>query len=312
VNILQTALFLIFTLVLVPVGLFLGGNYPGVEAMELLRDLGWMVLIVIAYTFIVGELSGNNSQVDKLWSVVPILYVGYVAYMGDFNPRLNVMFLLVFLWGARLTGNFAMKGAYSWKFWDGEEDYRWLVLREKPEFQPRWKWTLFNLSFISGYQNLLILLFTLPAVVAYEYREVPLGIGDYVFAGLFFGFLLLETVADWQHWKFQTGKWSYINRKEALPAKYVKGFLDRGLWAYSRHPNYFAEQSIWVTFYGFSIVASGEWLNWSIMGCLLLIILFQGSARFSEEISSKKYPLYQQYQKHVNQFIPWVGKKGSN
>ena len=308
-KILPTALFLIFTLVLVPAFLFFGGNFPGEEARGLLRDLGWIVLAVIAYTFIVGEISGNNSQVDKLWSVVPIIYVGYVAYVGGFHPRLNVMLLLVILWGARLTGNFAVKGAYSWKFWDGEEDYRWRILREKPEFKPRWKWTLFNLGFISGYQNLLILLFTLPAVVAFEHREVPLGPGDYLAAGLFAGFLVMETLADWQHWKFQSGKWEYIHRQEKLPLKYQKGFLDTGLWAYSRHPNYFAEQSIWVVFYGFSVVASGDWLNWSVMGCLLLIILFQGSARFSEEISASKYPLYAQYQKEVSQFIPWFRKR---
>lgn len=63
------------------------------------------------------------------------------------------MAVLATLWGMRLTFNFARKGAYSIKFWTGEEDYRWKVLRERKEFQPRWKWALFDLLFISVYQK---------------------------------------------------------------------------------------------------------------------------------------------------------------
>lgn len=84
----------------------------------------------------------------------------------------------------------------------------------------------------------------------------------------------------------------------------TKGFCDTGLWAISRHPNFFGEQSVWVSFYVFSIAASGRYINWTIVGCLLLILLFQGSADFSEEISAKKYPDYKLYQQRVNKFLP--------
>jgi steroid 5-alpha reductase family enzyme len=59
-------------------------------------------------------------------------------------------------------------------------------------------------------------------------------------------------------------------------------------------------------FYGFSIAASGQWLNWSITGCFLLIALFLGSSNFSEWISSEKYPEYKKYQKEVSRFVPFL------
>ena len=60
---------------------------------------------------------------------------------------------------------------------------------------------------------------------------------------------------------------------EAL-GEYKRGFITSGLWAWSRHPNYFCEVSLWWTFYLFGVAASGDWLNPSIIGCVLLTVLF--------------------------------------
>ena len=118
-------------------------------------------------------------------------------------------------------------------------------------------------------------------------------------------FILYEMIADMQQWKFQSIKWQKIRAGEILTGDYKKGFLDKGLWAYSRHPNYFAEQSIWICFYLFSVVASGEWINWSIAGCLLLVVLFRGSSELSESLTLSKYPEYKNYQQKVGRFIPF-------
>ncbi len=303
-KIISTALVLLATLILVPIATYYFGAPLGGTEKEALYFLAKVLVGVILICFVLGEATQNNSQVDKLWSILPIGYVWYVAFVGDFSPRLVVMSTLVTLWGIRLTANFALKGAYKLAFWQGEEDYRWQVLRQKPEFKPRWKWTLFNLFFICGYQNTLILLFTLPTIVALQYNNVPLGNLDFTIAGIMFLFIVYETIADLQHWRFQSEKWKKINAGETLHGDYKKGFLDKGLWRFSRHPNYFAEQSIWVSFYFFSVAASGEWVNWSAIGCLLLILLFQGSSNFSEEISAEKYPEYKNYQKKVPRFIP--------
>ena len=56
---------------------------------------------------------------------------------------------------------------------------------------------------------------------------------------------------------------------------------------------------------GFSVSASGQWLNWSVAGALLLAVLFRGSSAFSEEISVAKYPAYQDYQRAVPRFLPF-------
>ena len=233
-----------------------------------------------------------------------MVYAWTVATHGDFSPRLLIMALLVTAWGLRLTYNFSRHGAYRLKFWTGHEDYRWQVLRQKPEFQPRWKWTLFNFGFISGYQNVLIMLLTLPMIVALQHAGAALGLLDYLAAALMIVMLVTETVADQQQWRYQNAKKRLIEAGQPLTGNYARGFLDTGLWAWSRHPNYFAEQGTWISFYLFSVAASGQWINWSIGGCILLVILFRGSSNFSEEISAGKYPEYAQYQENVPRFVP--------
>ena len=78
----------------------------------------------------------------------------------------------------------------------------------------------------------------------------------------------------------------------------------RGLWSRSRHPNYFAEQGTWASFYIFSIGAGIGIVNWSIIGALLLIVLFQGSSSLAEEISGGKYPEYVDYCHSVPRYFP--------
>lgn len=83
-----------------------------------------------------------------------------------------------------------------------------------------------------------------------------------------------------------------------------RGFNTTGLWAYSRHPNFAAEQSVWVLLYGWSCWVTQTYYNWSIIGAVAYLILFQGSTWFTELISAKKYPEYKEYQKRVGKFLP--------
>ena len=66
-------------------------------------------------SFIVGEITHNNSQMDKLWSIMPIAYAWVVASKGGMNIRLVIMAILITIWGIRLTYNFGKKGTYSIK-----------------------------------------------------------------------------------------------------------------------------------------------------------------------------------------------------
>jgi steroid 5-alpha reductase family enzyme len=306
-NMLRTILLLIATLVALPFVAFYYDQPLLPEHWATLKTLLGIMLGVAITCFVVSELTGNCSQVDKLWSIIPLVYVWVVAADSGFADRLVLMAVLVTIWGARLTFNFARRGGYHWIPWKGEEDYRWSVLRSNPLLSGRLSWALFNLFFISLYQNSLILLFTLPAIAAWQGGSTPLNWLDYLAAAMFIGFVVMETVADQQQWDFQKEKYRRIQAGEELGEVYGRGFAQSGLWAWVRHPNYAAEQAIWLSFYLFSVAATDRWLNWSLAGAVLLMLLFLGSSDFSEKISVGKYPAYVEYQKRVGRFLPKVG-----
>lgn len=300
---------MVFSLVVCPILYFHMGPALNESQLEVFKLIGIIAGCSALFCFIVGELSGNNSQVDKVWSILPFVYCWIIAVKGGMHPRLVVMAVLATLWGLRLSFNFARKGAYRLKFWEGEEDYRWKILRANPMLKNRVVWMLFDLIFISGYQNAIVLMLTFPALVCMG-STAPFGWIDAVAAVLMFGFIVYETVADEQQWAFHSKKWKMLNagqKLEDLPAPYNKGFNTIGLWNVSRHPNYLAEQSIWVSLYIFSIGAGIGIINWSMIGALLLIVLFIASTSLAEEISSSKYPEYPDYCKKVNKYFP--GKK---
>ncbi len=251
--------------------------------------------VLAAACWLASVLTGNYSQVDRLWSLAPPLYACHFAARAGFaDPRLDVIALLVLLWGARLTYNFARKGGYRRR----SEDYRWPELRQRlgpVRFQ------LLNATFVAPYQNLLLLLIVLPAYVAWQARGTPLHALDTAAASAFVVFLLGETVADQQQWRFQSAKHAKKADGERIDAE----FLTTGLFRYSRHPNFFCEQAMWWTIYVFSIAASGRWLNWSIVGAILLTLLFQGSTQFTEQLTLRKYPAYRAYQRTTSRLIPW-------
>lgn len=309
-NIPLMATLLALSIIVCPVLYFTVGPALNGAQLETLKVLGIIAGCSAAFCFIVGELTGNNSQMDKLWSLLPIAYTWVIAVKGGMGVRLVVMAILATLWGIRLTFNFARKGAYKLKFWEGVEDYRWAIVRSGAPFNnKRWTWAAFDLGFISIYQNALVLMTTFPALVAMS-SDAPFGWVDCLAAVLMLGFIVWETIADEQQWAFQTRKWAMLNegkKLEELPAPYNKGFNTTGLWGLSRHPNYFAEQGTWVAFYVFSIGAGMGIINWSVIGALLLIVLFQGSSSLAEQISGGKYPEYEKYCQSVPRFFP--GKK---
>ncbi len=255
----------------------------------------WMCATLAAACWLLSVLAGNYSQVDRLWSLAPPVYVCHFAIRaGCADRRLNLMAALVLLWGARLTYNFARKGGYRWH----GEDYRWPELRRRlgpVRFQ------FLNATFVAPYQNLLLLLIVLPAYVAWQARGTPLNGLDLAAACAFAVLLFGETVADQQQWRFQCAKQARKAAGQPIEAEFVTD----GLFRYSRHPNFFCEQAMWWMIYVFSIAASGVWINWSIAGAILLTLLFQGSTRFTEELTLGKYPAYRAYQHTTSRLIPW-------
>jgi steroid 5-alpha reductase family enzyme len=203
------------------------------------------------------------------------------------------MACLATVWGVRLTYNFHRRGGYAWPPWTGEEDYRWEQLRlghYLKILQNPVAWSLFNLTFISFYQNLLLLLIVTPSFVCYTIatdpacvgNAAPLNLIDVLATILFMFFVVVESIADNQQLTFQTEKYRQINAGQELKGEYKDGFCQSGLYSILRKPNYAAEQSIWISFYIFSIAATGgkTLFNWSISGLILLVLLFQGSGMF--------------------------------
>jgi steroid 5-alpha reductase family enzyme len=302
-KLLTTTILLIIVIVVIPiVAIFYDKPLTDLQSLILMNLVKGM-LVVSLVCFVLGEITKNYSQTDKLWSIIPFFYVLYAAYASSWQPRLILMLLVAAIWSIRLTYNFNRRGGYSWKFWTGEEDYRWTVLRQESFLQGKFRFTLFNLFFICLYQQALILAFTLPTIVAME-SDKAIGAADIILAIIMVGFVVIETFADQQQWDFQTEKHRRKNAGQPLNEEQTKGFISSGLWSKVRHPNYASEQSIWIVFYLFSVVATGRWINWSMAGCVLLVILFRSSADFSENISANKYPDYKDYQKRVPKFIP--------
>jgi steroid 5-alpha reductase family enzyme len=255
--------------------------------------------------FLVSELTQNYSQVDKLWSLLPPIY-SMAALISCPSPRLLIMSSLVIIWGFRLSYNFYRKGGYNKIPWKGDEDYRWTILRQHPKLKGRFRFGLFNLLFISFYQNLLILLFSTPALIAAKYNNSPLTWIDILAASLMLLFIITEATADNQLYLFHKLKRQMTGSEGQYAGSLRKGFMSDGLWRYVRHPNFVSEQAIWISFYLFSVAASGQWINWSLAGSLLLVLLFIGSTEMTERISSSKYPEYAAYKKNVPKFIPGI------
>lgn len=292
-------------------------------------------ILLIVYCFVWSIIGNNCSKVDQIWSIAPVLYCWhfYFHYTGldtsnAVHYRLLLLSILATLWGARLTFNFWRKDGYG-TFFVHEEDYRWPILRAK--MHPA-VFLLFNFSFIAVYQNLLLYWIAVPA---YEVMKASpaLTAFDASIAVTFAALLAMETLADEQHWAFQQAKHALTAaQRSSHPDPQIRqGFFQSGLFKYSRHPNYFAEQSMWVCVYLFSLSPAWNnsldssttdsstaaaivgvctslmdcaYVNWTCLGCLQLILLFQGSMAFGESITRAKYPEYAQYQQTTSQCIP--------
>ena len=263
-----------------------------------------IVMITAALVcFAVSEITFNYSQVDKLWSLMPIVY-SLMALFTFPSPRMLIMFILVAVWGFRLSYNFYRKGGYNIIPWKGEEDYRWKIMRDNPSLKGRFRFGLFNLFFISFYQHFLIFLFCTPLLMVAKNRDAGLNWLDIIAASLMLLFIIAESIADNQLFRFHKLKKQGESTDRPYAGSLKKGFFSERLWRYVRHPNYACEQAIWISFYLFSVAASGKWINITLAGFVLLVILFIGSSSLTEKISGEKYPGYAAYKKEVPRFLP--------
>lgn len=268
-----------------------------------------VTILLALLSFTAGLLTHDYSWTDRLWSTAPVGLAWIYVIAADWDTRVLVAAVLVTLWGARLTFNFARRGGYS-----GMEDYRWAILHS--HIRNPLAWQLFNLVFIAGFQHLLFIGFTLPLYVLYLERGSEPGLGFWLGCAALLYFLMLETIADQQQWEFQKRKSAAKVDAESAQTEVSeavdpstdedlrRGFLSTGLFRWSRHPNYLGELGVWWSVYFLGAIAAGSLLHWSIVGPALLSCLFVGSTRFTEKISASKYPGYREYQKTTWPILP--------
>ncbi|QPH01421.1 hypothetical protein C2857_005621 [Epichloe festucae Fl1] len=270
---------------------------------------GFSASLFLAGVFlIVSEINRNYSQVDRLWSILPNLYIVHLAVWarstGLDHTRIDMVALFSTAWSIRLTYNYWRRGGYN----VGSEDYRWEIVKSK---FPGFFFFLFNVTFISTIQS--ILLFAISGVPAYaillssRFEPNPRA-ADYAYLVVLLGLVLTEWISDGQQWNYQNAKHQY-NKDAKLPRGWNqsdldRGFLTSGLWAYSRHPNFLAEQTIWFVLYQWSCYSTNSLYSWTFVGSGSLILLFQGSTWLTEAITAGKYAEYTEYQRQVGMFIP--------
>ena len=191
----------VFSLLLLVYLVFFGDFFNLNFSDKQLETLVYLFKVYIGASlvaFVVSEIFQNYSQVDKLWSTIPIYYVWYFTAESGYDPRMVLMSIIATIWGLRLSYNFGRRGGYSIYFWVGEEDYRWKELKRiAPFLRPRLNWAVFNLFFICLYQMGLVFLTTLPILAAWQGTN-DISTYDYFIALIMLFFIILETLSDQQ------------------------------------------------------------------------------------------------------------------
>jgi steroid 5-alpha reductase family enzyme len=201
------------------------------------------------------------------------------------GPRAALVLVLVAVWALRLSIYI------TWRNWGQGEDHRYQAIRARnqPGFAAK------SLYLVFGLQALLAWIISVPLYGAIL-SDTALGWGDALGTGLWAAGFAFEAGGDWQ-----------LARFKAQPSNRGK-VMDRGLWRYTRHPNYFGEFSIWWGYYAIA-VAGGAW--WSALGPLVMSVLLlrvSGVTLLEKDIGERR-PGYADYIRRTNAFFPGLPKR---
>lgn len=246
--------------------------------------LGAMVLL-----WLLGTLRHNVSLVDPFWGTGFVL-VAWLAWLLNrpASPRFLLLAGLVTLWGLRLSLYLL------WRNWRTAEDRRYAAMRAR--YGPSFRWISLLTVFLA--QGWILWFVSLPMQVAAVAKvSAPLGwLAALGIAGWSLG-MFFEAVGDWQLARFQSDP----NNAGRV--------LDRGLWQFTRHPNYFGDCCVW---WGLYLIAAAGGAWWTIASPLLMTILLlkvSGVTLLESTIADRR-PEYRDYQERTNAFIPWPNKFG--
>ncbi len=249
---------------------------------------GWHPLAMVAIADLAGTVvifassvaMRNSSMYDPYWSVVP---PAVAIYLVDEPSRSWLVLFLVSAWGVRLTYNWA-------RGWPGmgHEDWRYVDIRRTTG---RWYWpaSLAGIHLFPTAQVYLGCLALYPAATGAR----GLGWVDAVALVVTGGAIAIEAVADEQLRAFGRVK---------RPGE----SMDRGLWRYSRHPNYFGEVSFWWGLWLFGLAARPADWWWTLAGPVAITAMFlTASIPMIERRNAERRPGYAERMRHVSPLVPW-------
>jgi steroid 5-alpha reductase family enzyme len=262
-------------------------------------DMFWADIAATVAIFIFSRLYKNSSFYDAYWSVVPPLIALYWALEATAieatavavdDTRAWLVIVLVWLWGIRLTVNWAT-------YWPGLEHEDW---RYGPIKTNAGKWNaLADFSAIHLFPTVIVFVACLPIYAAVAMDARPLNWLDYVAAAVTALAIIIELLSDIQLHRF------LAHRKEGE-------IMKTGLWAYSRHPNYFGEWLFWagLALFGIAAVPSAWW--WVLPGAIAMLVMFLvASIPMIDKRSVERRPEYEAHMARVSGFVPWFPKTGA-
>jgi steroid 5-alpha reductase family enzyme len=223
----------------------------------------------------------NAAIVDSLWSLM-LFMAGVIYALGSDPraPRLSLVLWLLAIWAARLALYITARNVGQ------GEDRRYQEIRERN--QPGFAWK--SLYLVFWLQATLAWVISLPLLGAFASTQ-PLGVLDYAGVALWLLGFVFEAGGDWQLARF---------KKNPANAGQV---MNRGLWRYTRHPNYFGEFCVW---WGFWLIAlsAGAW--WSAPGAAVIsfLLLRVSGVTLLEKDIGKRRPQYADYVLKTNAFFP--------
>lgn len=246
-------------------------------------------LAVLCVTFLVARTRGMHRIVDSAWGVafaaVACVSWSLSAGHGDDGLRLLVLVLTV-VWGLRLALHIARRSRGH-----GEDPRYDRMLNKAPGSRDAYAFRKVYLL-----QGALVWLVSLPVQAA---SYLPDPVGPLVVAGVLLWCvgLFFETVGDWQLAAFK-----------ADPAHRGQ-IMDRGLWRYTRHPNYFGDFLVW---WGLFLLAAGD----PVVAAMVVIsplvmsaLLIFGSGKRLLERSMAERPGFAAYAARTSGFFPLPPKR---
>jgi steroid 5-alpha reductase family enzyme len=231
-------------------------------------------------------LKRDVSIVDSLWPVMFLLAaVTYDLALVDTGPRAALLLMLVGIWALRLFVYI------TWRNWGEDEDRRYQAIRanNQPNFELK---SLFIVFILQGFIAWIV---SLPLMAAIGSDAAPNPV-DYLGIGLWAIGMLFEAGGDYQLMRFKSDP---ANRDKVM---------DRGLWRYSRHPNYFGNACIW---WGFGLIAAAAGAWWALVSPLVMTFLLlrvSGVSLLEQDIGERR-PAYAGYIERTSAFFPLPPKK---